>query len=178
MAKKSSVKITGVDKISKNFGKFLRATEKDQAMLTDIAITAREQIIKRTQGRLEEYKQPDLSESWVKRRKRLIEVGNGSNLSAPNRSNLTLSSQLLNALTFRLNLADGVMNFFLKDYRKPYRGVKGGELENKTNTEIKADLAQQGREFMFISERLKAQLQTRIIRNLRKRLSIFKKLKK
>lgn len=178
MADKTKVTITGVDDIRIKFKKFLRASERDPAILSDVAVTTREQIIKRTQASLDEYKQPDLAQSTKDRRKKLIAAGNGSNFAKPTRSNLTLSSQLLNAIIFRINIVDGIVNFFFKDHRNPYIGVRGKPLETQTNTEIKYDLEQQGRRFMFLSAKLTSQLQTRIIRALRRRLSNFNKLKK
>jgi hypothetical protein len=176
MSKKNSVTIKGVDTLSANFKKFLRAMEKDKDIMTDVALLTREQIVKRTRARLEEYKQPELSPATVKRRKRLIEVGNGSLFSKPSRSNLTLSSQLLDAIIFRLNVTSGAITFFLKDFRVPYIGVRGEPLENKTNTEIQAELEKNGRKFLFISKNLEARLQTRIIQSFRRKLSNYKKL--
>ena len=174
----AKVTITGVDDVRKKFQNFLRASERDPNILTDVAVTMREQMIKRTQAGIEDYKQPPLAESTKERRKKLIAAGNGSNFAKPSRSNLTLSSQLLNSIIFRINIRDGIVNFFLKDFRTPYIGVKGKPLETPTNTEIKQDLEKQGRTFLFLSKKLEAQLSTRIVRALRRRLSNFNKLKK
>ena len=97
----AKVTITGVDDVRKKFQNFLRASERDPNILTDVAVTMREQMIKRTQAGIEDYKQPPLAESTKERRKKLIAAGNGSNFAKPSRSNLTLSSQLLNSIIDR-----------------------------------------------------------------------------
>lgn len=179
MAKKSaSVTIKGLDKSKDKIQGLLRKIEKDPEILNDIAELTSGEIKRRTRARLDEYKQPELQESTVVRRKDLIAIGNGSEFSAPRRSNLTLSGQLLDSIAFVINLATGKINFFLKPGRIPYLGLSGKNLETKTNDEIKSDLEKRGFKFMFISESLNARLQNRLKQIFRRKLSNFKRLSK
>jgi hypothetical protein len=66
---------------------------------------------------------------------------------------------------------------YLLDPRKPYKGVKGQDLENKkTNNQIKDDLEAQDRRFLFISDKLKILLESKIAQNIRKKLSLYNRI--
>jgi len=50
--------------------------------------------------------------------------------------------------------------------------------KEKTNNEIKNDLEAKGRRFLFISDRLKANLEERIVKELKRRLDLYNKIKR
>jgi hypothetical protein len=177
MAKYKST-ITGIGDAKERLQRFVNSVKNDPAVLQEMADLARDQIIKRTQGRIEEYKQPELKKSTVDRRKKLIAIGNKGLYAQASRSNLTLSDQLLQSITYHLTVSTGVIRFFLKPFREKYIGLKGVELETKTNPEIKQDLEKIGRRFFFISKSLTANLENRIKQIFRRRLANYKKLSK
>ena len=180
MANKTSVKITGTKEIRDNVLKFLNKEIKESSTLQIIGKEASDQIRNRTRGRLEEYKQEPLTDGTVKRRKALLDAGNmfDDRLSRPKQSNLTLSGQLLGAISFRINQALGTVSIILLEGRVAYTGKRGKVLENTTNKEIKKDLESRGRKFLFISSKLAIQLEKRITQILRTKLSIYNRLKR
>lgn len=175
----AKVKITGIKQAGQNFKKFLNRSIQESDLLKDVGSTAETQIRNRTRARLEEYKQDDIRDSSKKRRKSLIKSGNAFNnaIVKDTRSNLSLSGQLLESIKHRIGNLQSLVILYLENNRKPYKGVKGQDLENrKTNTEIKNDLEKQGRFFLFISDKLKAQLESRIAQQLRKKLTLYNKI--
>lgn len=50
--------------------------------------------------------------------------------------------------------------------------------KEKTNNEIKNDLEAKGRRFLFLSDRLKANLEERIVKELKRRLDLYNKIKR
>lgn len=175
---KTSAKIVGLDQVQRRLKTFIKSTEGDPRLLTEVANVTRDEILRRTRSRLDEYKQPKLQDSTVKRRKELIAIGNGSEFSKPSRSNLTLSGQLLDSIAYTISTSRGVIQFFLKKNRVPYLGISGKNLKTKTNPEIKNDLEKRGFRFFFISDSLASQLSNRIKQSFRRRLANFKKLNK
>lgn len=180
MAKKSSVKIRGIGNVRDNLLKVINNSIKDKSFLDDVGTLAADQIRNRTRGRLEEYKQPDLKDSTTKRRKALIGAGNAldQRLSRPKQSNLTLSGQLLASITHRVNQTQASISLFLNNQRQPYTGVRGKPLENKSNNEIKSSLEKLGRKFLFVSVKLKAQLESKITQQIRRNLSTYNRIRR
>lgn len=50
--------------------------------------------------------------------------------------------------------------------------------KDKTNNEIKKDLEDKGRRFMFLSDRLKTTLENRLVKELKRRLDLYNKIKR
>lgn len=180
MAKKATVKITGIDKARDAALKFLASTKGDKSILNELGQVASDQIRGRTRSRLEEYKQPPLKPATIDRRKALISYGNfvSEKVSKPSQSNLSLSGQLLDAVKYRINVAEATVTLFVERFRLPYAGKRKPYLENKKdNVEIKDDLEKAGRKFFFISDKLQAQLESRIAAALKKKLSLYNKIR-
>jgi hypothetical protein len=175
---KTKAEIKGLDVVSRDIKTFVRNIIKDKELLNQIGELASKQISLQTRAKQKDYKQPDLQKSTVERRETLIKQGNTSQFTKPKQSNLTLSGQLLDSITHKINQSSGFITLFFKEGRRPYKGKSGQNLENKTNKEIVQDLDQRGFKFFFISVRLKAQLESKIKSYLRQKLSNFKKLKR
>lgn len=183
MAKKASVKITGLGEARDNLLKVVTNATKDNSLLKEIGDLAVQQIRGATRGRKDEYKQPELAPSTVERRNSLIRSGNAfdQKVVKAKTSNLSMSGQLLAALTYRINQAAGEVTLFLLDQRRPYKGVKGQSLENnKGNNQINEDLEAQGRKFLFITEggRIENRLKDRIVKNLRRAIQFYQQVKR
>jgi hypothetical protein len=175
---KTKAQITGIKESGDKLRQFLQSAIKDKDVLEELGTFSSSEIKKRTTARLEEYKQPDIEETTIKRRKSLIEQGNKSEFARANRSNLTLSGQLLDAIKYRINQSKALITIFLSDERRPYKGKSGQDLEAKSNNQIKKDLEAIGRKFLFISERLKTQLESKLKLSIQKKLSNFKRIKR
>jgi len=214
MAKKATVKITGLGQARDNALKFLNATKKDSQILNIEGKFTSDQIRDRTEGRQEEYKQKDLSNVTVEARKIYAGFYETSPLAIPKRSNLTLTGQLLGAIKHKVNSAASEIIIYLSDNRRNrkipdsivqemYDGIidkdrnatnskrKNPKIKDKltaifllknqkdkTNNEIKNDLEAKGRRFLFISDRLKANLEERIVKELKRRLDLYNKIKR
>jgi len=181
MAKKATVKITGLKEARDSALKFLNTTKKDSKILNTEGQFTADQIRNRTRGRQEEYKQNPITKGTSKRRESLIKSGNflDERQTRPKQSNLTLSGQLLGAITYKINSAFSEIIVFLNPTRKAYRGARGFDLENsKDNVEIKKDLEAKGRRFLFLSERLRTNLENRLVKELKRRLDLYNKIKR
>lgn len=207
MAKKNfaTVRITGLPLVRQDLLKFVKQQTKDETVLNELGNTIVTQIVKRTQAGLEEYKQRPLTET-TKEVRRLVGKGTKTgDFFKPDRSNLTMTGQLLAALSFKLEAAKSTISLFLKENRAPANplnkfaaeqlrsGIKDNSTDadlkraainiasirpkEKTNKEIRKDLEERGRIFMIISKSLMSQLQSKIAQSLRKRLSLYRKIR-
>lgn len=176
--KKINAQIKGIDSVTANLKRFLTEAIKDEQTLQAVAKEVVDQVQKRTRARLEEYKQPKIQKTTVERRKTLIRQGNSSEFAEASRSNLTLSGQLLNSIRFATEKAKSLIRFSLSDFRRPYKGKRGQDLENKTNTEIKEELESRGFKFLFISDKLRARLQSKLKAEIRRQLQNYRKLRR
>jgi hypothetical protein len=180
---KAKVTIRGVKEAKDGLINVINKQIKDPKFLSDIGKQTVDGIKNRTRGRLEEYKQPSLaSPTTLESRERLIRGGNAFDRSivrTEKTSNLSMSGQLLEALYFTVNQAQGVINIMLKSPRNAYRGLRKATLENKKNNqEIKDDLEERGRKFFFISQKLQANLESKIAQSLRKTISIYNRVRR
>lgn len=214
MAKKATVRITGLEQAKNNALKFLNTTKKDSKILETEGQFAADQIRDRTEGRQEEYKQKDIANVTVEARKIYAGFYDTSPLAIPKRSNLTLTGQLLGAIKHKVNSAASEIIIYLSDNRRNrkipdsiiqemYDGIidkdrnatnskrKNPKVKDKltaifllknqkdkTNNEIRKDLESRGRKFFFISERLRTNLENRLVKELRRRLAIYNKIKR
>lgn len=214
MAKKATVKITGIAQARDSALKFLNTTKKDSKILNTEGQFTADQIRDRTEGRLEEYKQKDLANVTVEARKIYAGFYDTSPLAVPKRSNLTLTGQLLGAIKHKVNSAASEIIIYLSDNRRNrkipdsiiqemYDGIidkdrnatnskrKNPKVKDKltaifllknqkdkTNNEIKKDLESRGRRFLFISERLRTNLENRLVKELKRRLDLYNKIKR
>jgi hypothetical protein len=181
MAKKATVKISGITEAKNSALKFLNETAKDKSFLDSIGQLTADQIRNRTRAGLDEYKQDDITTYTKDRRAALIKSGNAfdSKIVKPNKSNLSMSGQLLDAIKFRVNNSISEVTIFLSQKREAYKGRFKDKLENKKNNiEIKNDLEDQGRKFFFISDKLTALLESKIASELRRKLALYNKIKR
>ena len=214
MAKKATVKITGLGQARDNALKFLNESKKDSKILNTEGQFTADQIRDRTEGRQEQYKQNDLKNVTVEARKIYAGFYDTSPLAIPKRSNLTLTGQLLGAIKHKVNSAASEIIIYLTDNRRNrkipdsiiqemYDGIidkdrnatnskrKNPKVKDKltaifllknqkdkTNNEIRKDLEDKGRRFMFLSDRLKATLEARLVKELKRRLAIYGKIKR
>lgn len=175
----AKVKIRGIPEARNNLLNAINKAVKDKAFLEDIGQQTTEQIKNRTRARLEEYKQPEITDFTKKTRERLIRAGNAFDqaIVKKNRSNLSMSGQLLESIYYRVNQAQGFVSILIRSPRQAYKGIRKPQLENKkNNNEIKDDLEARGRKFFFVSEKLKLNLESRIAKALRRSLSLFNKI--
>ena len=182
MANKTVVKITGTDKAKKNAVDFINQFKKSDDFLNVIGAEAVRQIQARTRsaGKVDpEYTQPELTKYTKEQREKLIRAGNSfdSKIVRQNRSNLSMSGQLLNSIFYAISAASGEITLKINEFRKAYKGIRKAELELKQNNkEIKNDLESRGFKFFFISKKLAALLENKIAQELRRKLSIYNKL--
>lgn len=179
---KAKVTIRGVKEARDGLLNVINKQLKDPNFLKEIGQQSVDGIRNRTRGRQEEYKQPELKESTKETRDRLIRAGNAFNrqiVRTKSTSNLSMSGQLLDALYFTVNQAQGIISIMLRSPRNAYRGIRKPQLENlKNNNEIKDDLEARGRKFFFISERLRSNLESKIAASLRKTISIYNRVRR
>jgi hypothetical protein len=205
LAKKTAVSIKGVGQAQKAALDFLRNQSTDKRIFNQIGSELALQIQRRTTAKLDEYKQKPLTESTIISREIMAEANQLSEFSKPKQSNLTLSGQLLGAIRNKFDSASATIIIFLNNSRnklqpptkesinkvaasksKSKRGgyyaignlILNNPQKNKTNNQIKSDLEDQGRKFLFMSAKLKIQLEKNITSQLRKQLTLFNKIKR
>jgi hypothetical protein len=205
MAKKATVKITGVSKARDNALKFIKAQQGNSAILNDIGQTAADQIKMRTRARLEQYKQDDIAESTVIGREILAEANNTNEFSQPKRSNLTFTGQLLNSIKYKVIASAGSVSLFLSDFRtklkiptkeqiKKVANTKGKKKRSyyyaignlirknpqtqKSNSDVNKQLESKNRKFLFLSDKLITLLEAKIKSQLRKQLTLYNRIKR
>ena len=201
MAKKTSVKISGVGEAKNNALKFINQQTKDKQFLNEIAKEAVTQIQKRTQAGLEDYKQKPLTESTIISREILAEANTPGNFFKKNRSNLTMTGQLLESIIYAVQFTTSEITIKLNPFRrknvlpqsigalagsKPkkkqgqyyalYETMKKEKNPNKTNPQIQKDLKDKGREFLFLSSKVNQLLESKIAQQLRRKLALYNKV--
>lgn len=180
---KTKVKISGTAQAKASALQFLNNTVKDTEFLNQMGQLTADQIRNRVRASKvdPEYAQKELKEISIAIRKDLIKEGNSfdSKIVKADRSNLSMTGQLLDAITYRINQSLGEISIFLKTARKPLKFKNGRNIDgSKSNVEIKNELESKGRKFLFISERLKAQLESRITAELRRKLALYNKIRR
>jgi hypothetical protein len=180
MAKKTSVKITGVDNLAKGFEKTIKMIESDKALFKEMG----DYTVRNIVGSARLGKDPggtqfkDLSDGWNKRRKRLATVNATDEFyrEYSKKSRLIFTGQLLKSFTFSVSKLS--LSFFFKGNRKPYKGIRKSALEGPaTNAEL-AESIEETRPFVFLSEKMKVTLTSMVIKSLRKSLNNYKKLRR
>lgn len=174
---KSSVKITGVKEIGKAMTKSIKMIESDKALFKDMG----EYTVRNIVGNARLGKDPNgqqfkqLSDSWVKRAKRLATVNSTDEFyKGTKKSRLTFTGQLLKSFSF--TSARMSLSFFFKGNRQPYKGVVKPQLDGiSTNSEL-AERIEETRPFVFLSEKMKKTLISKVIKSLRQTLNNYKKL--
>lgn len=180
MAKKTSVKITGVKEIGKAVNKSIKMISADTALFKDMG----QYTVNNITAAAKQGKDPngtalaDIGDSWNKRRKSLAKVNETDEFYKPNskRSRLTFTGQLLKSFSYTFSSTGLTLSFFFKGNRKPYKGIRKPALEGpSTNAEL-AEKVEIDRPFVFLSERMRTVLISKVIKSLRQRLRNYKKL--
>lgn len=182
MAKKTSVKITGVKEIGKAVTKTIKMIESDSALFKNMGSYTVTNIVGAARTGQSPDKKPlaDIGKSWDERRKRLATVNQTHPSYKPGtkRSRLTFTGQLLDSFSFTFNAKGLSLSFFFKGTRKPYKGIRKPNLEGPaTNAEL-AEKVEIDRPFVFLSERMRSVLISKVIKSLGQRLRNYKKLSK
>lgn len=205
MAKKSIVTIKGIPQAQKNAIKFLDSQTKNAELLNTLGKNITFEIAMRTRARLEEYKQDPLKESTIISRELLAEVNETNKFTIPKRSHLTFSGQLLDSIRHKIDTTSANITLFLVNTRKKYKQITKESISRaaskkskskrgayyalgnvilqekqteKSNTQIMNDLESQGRKFLFMSVKVKAQLEKNITRHIRKQLQLFNRIRR
>lgn len=135
----AKVSITGLDAVKASMTKFLTTALNDKILLTDVAELTKDQIVKRTQGRQEEYKQKNLKPVTIEARKILMDINGHSGFAKPTISNLTLTGQLLESVSYKILQASAKIVFYLKDYRYDLLPLSQAEKKVRYNQIIDQD---------------------------------------
>lgn len=123
----TKVEITGIESAEKRMRTFLNAAINDKELLTEIAQVGRDEIAKRTEARQEEYKQKDLKPLTIEARRILLDINGSTGFARAERSNLTLTGQLLNSISFKINQTKSQITYYLKDYRSKLQPLTKAE---------------------------------------------------
>lgn len=142
------------------------------------------------------HKIKSLAPGYKKYRKKYQEIYKTGEFFSPNRSNLTFTGQMLDALTYKVNRAGASFEVFVKNTmrqatnkvskskvakalsnkktrRKALKALSsrtGREDEAKTNAEVASDVADKGRPFLGLDARSRDRLRSEIIKDLRRTL--------
>jgi hypothetical protein len=178
MAKKTSVKITGVGNLAKGFEKTIKMIESDRTLYKEMGdYVVRNIVADARQGRDPNKKQfKDLGFGWRERRKKLGTVNSTDEFFRPSekKSRLTFTGQLLKSFSYSVGKLS--LSFFFKGNRKPYKGIKKAALDGpSTNAEL-AESIEETRPFVFLSEKMKVTLTSMVIKSLGRTLKNYKKL--
>lgn len=177
MAKKTSVKITGVREVGKALSKSVKMVEADKSLFKEMG----DYTVRNIVGNARLGKDPNgtsfkqLSDSWVKRAKRLATVNSTDEFyKGTKKSRLTFTGQLLKSFTY--TSSNLTLSFFFKGTRQPYKGIVKPQLDGvSTNAEL-AERIEEVRPFVFLSDKMKTSLISKVIKSLRKTLKDYKKL--
>jgi hypothetical protein len=113
-----------------------------------------------------ETKQASLAPSTIENRKYLEKFNSTGRNYQTNRSNLTLSGQLIESLKFE-PVKGGISVFIPNETRMPYTYGNGGKSKPLTNSQLATYLKEMGREFLGLNDRIKKLLSTEVKRFIR-----------
>jgi hypothetical protein len=182
VAKKTSVKITGVREVGQAIQKAINVVKLDDSLFKDIG----EYTVKNIVGSARLGQDPDkkalanISNSWDKRRKRLATVNQTDEFFKPSvkRSRLTFTGQLLKSFTFKYNKTALSLSFLFAGNRKPYKGIRKPNLDGlSTNAEL-AEEIEKDRPFVFLGEKMRESIKSKITNSIKRGLRNYKKLSK
>jgi hypothetical protein len=170
-----------LQKLEKEIGEKARAMANDPAMLIEIGNIVIDDIKYQTRlGRspITGQKFEPLSLKWKKERGEIAKATKTHEAYSQNRSNLTLTGQLLDSMQKKL-LKEGIQISFEgnhKPYRKKYsdRSKKSGGTYpvGKTikNEDLATYVAERGRAFFGVREKILEQLKKVVIKHIRRKL--------
>lgn len=124
-------------------------------------------------------RQPPLSDSWRSKRGWLSRYNQTHPAFSQNRSNLTFTGQLVDAVTSSSDKSGASVRvkFFVKDtMRQSYRGASGKPVGKPlTNQTLAEYLSDKGRFFVGLDTKSRAQINNELTRILRRRLKVLLK---
>lgn len=126
MAKKTSAIVSGLPGVSTKIDKLVQKLAHSDEVYNFIGSEITSQMKKRTQGGINDYKQPALKPISVEVRKQLAKYNQTDKLYSAPRSNLTFTGQLLNSISYTINTAARQISIYLKDFRKDIEPVPRG----------------------------------------------------
>lgn len=166
------LKIKGIKRLEEKLIAVLKEIENDKETLQIIGKTARDYIVASTKAGKDAYKVADVEPDTAITRNELKKFNETDPTYRKNKS-LTFTGQLLNSLTFKL--AESAITLFFEGDHNPYKGPNGIIGRSKPNSEI-AKYVQNKRPFLFLSDRLKKQLESSLVRQTRRKISIYQAL--
>lgn len=182
MNSKTSVKITGVKELGLAVQKACHLISSDNGMFKDMGDYTVKGIVgnARLGSNPDKTNFKDIGEKWDKRRKRLATVNDTDENFKPSsrKARLTFTGQLLKSFSYLTNPKELTLSFFFKGTRKPYRGLKKTTLKGPaTNAELAASIEEQ-RPFVFLGQKMRQTLLSKVIKSLRRSLRDYKRLSK
>jgi hypothetical protein len=143
--------------------------EVGKTVVTDIQFQTR-----RGQSIPENARLKPLSSRWIKDRQLIADATDTNQVYSPKRSNLTLTGQLLDALSWRI-VTDkkGTIETFFKGIRRPYfrkskRTGKVTEIKTKISNEELAEYVQRDRPFVGVRDQVVRRIKNIVISYLRR----------
>jgi hypothetical protein len=170
----AEVKIKGVAELEEGLVKYLESVVNDDSIKQQIGEKAVQYIKASLRTGNEEYKQKPVSQGWADRRKVLAKTNSVSEFY-PNglTSRITFTGQLLDSLEFK-PVTNGVVLSF-EGSHTPYQTGKSKSGKAVANATIAEGLSRT-RSLVFISAKLKTQLETIITREIRRKLAGYQRL--
>ncbi len=186
MAQMVRISIKGFDKLKKSVKEVFNHAI-DREVLLQVGKTISDMNKKNIRAGLNPYaresqwgdtKFPPLSKSWKERRKRLSEFNDTGQGFSPNKSNLTLTGQLVESIG-ALEVDESKKSVTVELHnstRRPYIGVKGKPLKSgaKTNKELGSIMSKKGLIFLGFTVQMKKVVNEIIYKSVRGLLKRFK----
>lgn len=177
---KARARIKNLRSVFNAIEKVFNDTVQEDKMLNDIG----KEIVKRVKTQTQigndlknEDKQPSLSDGYINYRSRLRQgkVENTSvkpsKLMQPERSQLTLTGQLLESLKYEIDKRKATITMEPTGTRKPTKRKN----DITTNKELTLDLAKRGREYLGLDKTGVENIRQKVLRVLRRNIRKFNK---
>lgn len=172
-------KVVGIDQLKNKIKIALDRTISSREMLDLAGDLATERIYKMTKTGYslasgQKEKIAKLSDWYMTYRRKYQENAPTGEFFSPRRSNLTLSGQMLEALTYSIDRARRTVKVFVEASQRspnPYP-LKGREEQNLNNAQVAREVARRGRPFIGLDlegrRRIRNEIQSILRRTLRR----------
>jgi hypothetical protein len=165
-------KIKGIPEMRDRFLKMIQDTAKDKETLNNLGKVAVPYIQGMSRAGKDAYKVNSVKPSTAKARVRLAEFNETDQAYTKNKA-LTFTGEFIDSLTFSIQ-NDSVKLSFSGNHA-PYKGKDGNVIGKKISNEtLYQYLKQGGRDILFLSDKLKIILEKEVVRNVRRRIILFK----
>lgn len=153
------VRVKNLDRVVAKIFTVLKVT-RNQELMRDIGEFSKDRIFKMTKTGKSIFhpSAKTLKElSWLYVKVRKWWKGKGKPAGAyfsPQRSNLTMTGQMLDALKYKYTRGSNKVNIFIEDSSRPVKGpvLRGKKPENLTNAQVARRVAANGRPFMGMDD--------------------------